>query len=80
MDCFGPVRWIPLAEKSVGHSSAISREDQTTMPALQQPAFDPHDVPESNATAYPELFRAANLYRYNRRLGNHAGLQNYGSY
>jgi hypothetical protein len=24
------------------------------MPAPQLPAFDPHDVPESNATSYPE--------------------------
>ena len=48
------------------------------MPAPQQPAFDPRDVPESNATSYPEPHRAANLHRYNRRLGDHAGLQNYG--
>jgi uncharacterized cupin superfamily protein len=48
------------------------------MPALQPPAFDPRDVPESNATSYPEPHRAANLHRYNRRLGDHAGLQNYG--
>ena len=48
------------------------------MPAPQQPAFDPHDVPESNATSYPEPYRAANLHRYNRRLGDHVGLQNYG--
>jgi len=36
------------------------------MPAPQLPAFDPHDVPESNATSYPEPHRAANLHRYNR--------------
>jgi uncharacterized cupin superfamily protein len=42
------------------------------------PVFDPDDVPESNATSYPEPFRAANLHRYNRRLGDHAGLQSYG--
>jgi hypothetical protein len=50
----------------------------TTMTAPQSPAFDPRDVDESNATGYPEPFRAANLNRYNRHLGNHAGLQNYG--
>ena len=44
------------------------------MPAPQLPAFDPHDVPESNATSYPEPY----LHRYNRRLGDHVGLQNYG--
>ena len=48
------------------------------MPAPQLPAFDPHDVPESNATSSPESYRAANLHRYNRRLGDHVGLQNYG--
>jgi uncharacterized cupin superfamily protein len=42
------------------------------------PAFDPFEVPESNATTYPEPVRAANLKRYNRRLGNHAGLRNFG--
>jgi uncharacterized cupin superfamily protein len=49
-----------------------------TMTAPQSPAFDPRDVEESNATGYPAPFRTANLNRYNRHLGNHAGLQNYG--
>jgi uncharacterized cupin superfamily protein len=51
---------------------------QKTMTAPQSPAFDPRDVEESNATGYPEPFWAANRNRYNRHLGNHAGLQNYG--
>jgi uncharacterized cupin superfamily protein len=42
------------------------------------PAFDPADVPESNATTYPEPLRAPNQNRFNRRLGNHAGLSNFG--
>jgi uncharacterized cupin superfamily protein len=42
------------------------------------PAFDPRDVAESNATSYPEAYRAANQQRYNRRLGQHAGLKNFG--
>jgi uncharacterized cupin superfamily protein len=42
------------------------------------PAFDPRDVPESNATGYPEPFRSAALKRFNRRLGQHAGLKSYG--
>jgi uncharacterized cupin superfamily protein len=42
------------------------------------PAFDPADVPESNATIIPEPHRAANQHRYNRRLGDHAGLRNFG--
>jgi uncharacterized cupin superfamily protein len=42
------------------------------------PAFDPAAVSESNFTSYPELHRAANSSRYNRRLGDHAGLNNFG--
>jgi uncharacterized cupin superfamily protein len=48
------------------------------MTTLQLPAFVPHDVAESNVTGYPEPFRAENQRRYNRRLGNHAGLRNFG--
>ncbi|MCK6450562.1 MAG: cupin domain-containing protein [Alphaproteobacteria bacterium] len=44
----------------------------------QLPAFDPRDVAESNATGYPEPFRAENQRRWNRRLGDHAGLRNFG--
>ena len=40
--------------------------------------FDPLTLPEINATSYPEPFRAANEQRWNRRLGNHAGLANFG--
>ena len=40
--------------------------------------FDPLTLPESNATSYPEQFRADNQQRWNRRLGDHAGLTNYG--
>lgn len=35
-------------------------------------------LPESNATSYPEPHRAANQQRWNRRLGDHAGLTNFG--
>ncbi|MBS0517919.1 MAG: cupin domain-containing protein [Proteobacteria bacterium] len=42
------------------------------------PAFDPADLPESNATSYPEPFRAANSQRWLRRLGDHVGLKNFG--
>ncbi len=41
-------------------------------------AFDPLSLPESNATSYPEPFRAENQQRWNRRLGDHAGLTNFG--
>jgi uncharacterized cupin superfamily protein len=42
------------------------------------PALDPADVPESNATAVPGPLRAQNQTRYNRRLGDYAGLRNFG--
>lgn len=42
------------------------------------PAFDPAVVSENNFTSYPALHRAANQTRYNRRLGDHAGLRNFG--
>ena len=41
-------------------------------------AFDPAEVPESNGTTIPEPFKALNQNRYNRRLGDFAGLKNYG--
>jgi uncharacterized cupin superfamily protein len=40
--------------------------------------FDPMTLPESNATGYPEPYRTANQQRWNRRLGDHAGLKNFG--
>ena len=40
--------------------------------------FDPLTLPESNATGYPDPYRAANQQRWNRRLGDHAGLANFG--
>lgn len=42
------------------------------------PAFDPRALPESNFTSYPEAFRAQNQQRWNRRLGDHVGLRNFG--
>lgn len=42
------------------------------------PAFDPQDLPESNATSYPTRFKAMNSQRWNRRLGDHVGLSNFG--
>jgi uncharacterized cupin superfamily protein len=41
-------------------------------------AFDPFSLSESNATSYPEPYRADNQRRWNRRLGDHAGLTNFG--
>jgi uncharacterized cupin superfamily protein len=47
-----------------------------TQPRL--PAFDPTALPESNATSCPEKFKPLNSRRWNRRLGDHAGLKNFG--
>jgi len=44
----------------------------------QPPAFDPRNVPEINATSYPEIYRAENQNRFNRRLAQYAGLRNFG--
>ena len=46
------------------------------MPTL--PAFDPLSLPESNATGYPQPYAEDQKKRFNRRLGNHAGLTNFG--
>ena len=48
------------------------------MTAPRLPAFDPLRIAESNATAYPEKFKASNSRRWNRRLGEHVGLTNFG--
>jgi uncharacterized cupin superfamily protein len=45
---------------------------------VERSGFDPLALPESNATSYPEPFRALNQQRWNRRLGDHAGLGNFG--
>jgi uncharacterized cupin superfamily protein len=44
----------------------------------QESGFDPLTLPESNATGYPEPYRAANLLRWYRHLGDHAQLTNFG--
>jgi uncharacterized cupin superfamily protein len=44
----------------------------------EKSGFDPLSLPESNATSYPEPYRAANQQRWNRRLGDHAKLANFG--
>src|SRR6516225_750838 len=40
--------------------------------------FRPTDLPESNSSGYPASFRDAQRKRWNRRLGDHGGLKNYG--
>jgi uncharacterized cupin superfamily protein len=48
------------------------------MTKTRLPAFDPKTLEESNATTYPPKFQALNSKRWNRRLGNHVGLNNFG--
>lgn len=40
--------------------------------------FDPLSLPESNSSSYPEPYRSDARRRWNRRLGDHAGLKNFG--
>jgi uncharacterized cupin superfamily protein len=40
--------------------------------------FRPADLPESNSSGYPAPFRDGQRKRWNRRLGDHGGLKNYG--
>src|SRR5258707_10349267 len=48
------------------------------MPKLTPPVFTTAELAESTATRYPEKFRADNSQRWNRRLGDHVGLSNFG--
>lgn len=42
------------------------------------PAFDPRDLPEQSSTGYPEPYRSRVAGRHRRRLGDAAGLKNFG--
>lgn len=48
------------------------------MSKLKTPAFDPKDLPEQSTTGYPEPYRSRVAGRHRRRLGDHAGLKNFG--
>jgi uncharacterized cupin superfamily protein len=48
------------------------------MAKLESPALDPADVASSNATAYPEPYRSRVAGRHKKRLGDAAGLKNFG--
>jgi len=41
-------------------------------------AFNPLTLPESNTTTYPPPHREVAALRFNRKLGDHAGLTNFG--
>ena len=48
------------------------------MAAPRMPAFDPFDVEESNRSLLPEPLAELNRRRFNRRLGDFAGLTQFG--
>jgi uncharacterized cupin superfamily protein len=45
---------------------------------VEKSGFDPLAISESNATSYPEPYRADARKRWHRRLGDAAGLTNFG--
>ncbi|HET7763806.1 MAG TPA: cupin domain-containing protein [Burkholderiales bacterium] len=48
------------------------------MEKLKSPAFDPKELPETSSTGYPEPYKSRVAGRHRRRLGDHAGLRNFG--
>jgi uncharacterized cupin superfamily protein len=48
------------------------------MSRLKAPAFDPKDLPEQSSTGYPEPYKSRVAGRHRRRLGDAAGLKNFG--
>ncbi len=48
------------------------------MKKLVVPAFDPKDLPEQSSSGYPEPYKTRVAGRHRRRLGDHAGLKNFG--
>jgi uncharacterized cupin superfamily protein len=48
------------------------------MEKLKSPAFDPRELPETSSTGYPEPYKSRVAGRFRRRLGDHAGLKNFG--
>ena len=48
------------------------------MEKLKSPAFDPNALPETSSTGYPEPYKSRVAGRFRRRLGDHAGLKNFG--
>jgi len=48
------------------------------MGKLTAPAFDPKELPETSSTGYPEPYKSRVAGRHRRRLGDAAGLKNFG--
>ena len=70
-DCVPYVKFEPLLP-------AVFTVCEEAIMARGSKVFRPADVSESNASSYPEPFREGQRKRYTRRLGDHAGLNNYG--
>jgi uncharacterized cupin superfamily protein len=45
---------------------------------LKSPAFDPKELPEQSTSGYPEPYKSRVAGRHRRRLGDAAGLTNFG--
>src|SRR5581483_8320437 len=56
----------------------LSLEREAFMSALGAKVFRPTEVSESNSSGMPENFREAQRKRFIRRLGDYAGLKNFG--
>ena len=71
------LRYWELPHKRPAGNIAESEHDGET--SMTKPSgYDPKSLPESNSTSYPEPFRAGVVKRWTRRLGDHAGLENFG--
>ncbi|MEX2650632.1 MAG: cupin domain-containing protein [Alphaproteobacteria bacterium] len=58
--------------------AATAPAREAVMPDLKLPALDPASVPEKGGTGYPPPYRALVAGRYRRRLGDAAGIRNFG--
>ena len=66
------------SERPVCQIGCISAAYVEAIMSRGSKVFRPADVSESNASSYHEPFREEQRKRYARRLGDHAGLKNYG--
>jgi uncharacterized cupin superfamily protein len=82
-------KWLPAGAvwRCIGISPPAARDAMSIAAVLRaggnrsmtKPSgFDPLSLPESNATRYPEPYRSTAKKRWNRRLGDHSGLKNFG--
>ena len=74
----GGADFVRLSSGSHRQEPARPKICEEAIMARGSKVFRPADVSESNASSYPEPFREGQRKRYARRLGDHAGLKNYG--